>query len=95
MIGQNGCGKSTLLAAVANREIPIPDHIDIFHLSREMPASDKTALQCVKEVDEERIMLEKLAEELATCPDDGTIKKTYFLKLSISYCFTLKNLKSS
>jgi len=36
-----------------------------------MPASDKTALQCVMEVDEERIRLEKLAEELVSCDDDG------------------------
>lgn len=55
--------------------MPIPDHIDIFHLTREMPASDKTALKCVMEVDEERIKLEKLAEELAHCEDDG---KSFF-----------------
>ncbi|RXG71871.1 ATP-binding cassette sub-family F member 2 [Armadillidium vulgare] len=70
LIGQNGCGKSTLLASLANREVPIPQHIDIFHLSREMPASDKTALQCVMEVDQERVMLETLAEELAGCGDE-------------------------
>lgn len=64
-------GKSTLLAVLGNREVPIPDHIDIFHLTREMPASDKTALQCVMEVDEERVRLEKLAEELAACEDEG------------------------
>lgn len=51
--------------------MPIPEHIDIFHLTREMPASDKTALQCVMEVDEERVRLEKLAEELAACEDEG------------------------
>lgn len=50
--------------------MPIPEHIDIFHLTREMPASDKTALHCVMEVDEERIRLEKLAEELVACEDD-------------------------
>lgn len=54
--------------------MPIPEHIDIFHLTREMPASDKTALQCVMEVDEERVKLEKLAEELAHCEDDGKAK---------------------
>jgi hypothetical protein len=64
-------GKSTLLSVLGNREVPIPEHIDIFHLTREMPASDKTALQCVMEVDEERIRLEKLAEELVSCDDDG------------------------
>ncbi|XP_063633020.1 ATP-binding cassette sub-family F member 2 isoform X1 [Cydia splendana] len=70
LVGLNGCGKSSLLSALGRREVPIPDHIDIFHLTREMPASDKSALQCVMEVDEERIKLEKLAEELAHCEDD-------------------------
>lgn len=70
LLGLNGSGKSTLLAALGNREVPIPDHIDIYHLTREIPASDKTALECVMEVDEERVKLEKLADELAHCEDD-------------------------
>lgn len=70
LIGLNGCGKSSLLAVLGNREVPIQDHIDIFHLSREIPASSKTALECVMEVDEERLKLEKLAEELATREDE-------------------------
>lgn len=69
-IGENGCGKSTLLAVLGNREVPIQDHIDIYYLAREMPASEKTALECVKEADEERIKLEKLAEELASSEDE-------------------------
>lgn len=70
LLGLNGSGKSTLLAVLGNREVPIPDHIDIFHLTREMPASDKSALQCVMEVDEERVRLEKLAEKLIGQEDD-------------------------
>ncbi|CAD7087439.1 unnamed protein product [Hermetia illucens] len=70
LIGLNGCGKSSLLSVLGNREVPIPEHIDIFHLTREIPASTKTALQCVMEVDEERIKLEKLADELITNEDD-------------------------
>lgn len=70
LIGLNGCGKSSLLSVLGNRETPIQEHIDIFHLSREIPASSKSALQCVMEVDEERMKLEKLAEELATREDD-------------------------
>lgn len=70
LIGANGSGKSSLLAVLGNREVPIQEQIDIFHLSREMPASTKTALECVMEVDQERIILEKRAEELATCEDD-------------------------
>ena len=47
-------GKSTLLTAIGAREIPIPNHTDIFHLTEEMAASDKTPLQCVLDVDQER-----------------------------------------
>ncbi|XP_064797802.1 ATP-binding cassette sub-family F member 2-like isoform X1 [Oncorhynchus masou masou] len=65
LLGLNGTGKSMLLSAIGHREFPIPEHIDIYHLTREMAPSDKTALQCVMEVDEERIQLEKEAERLA------------------------------
>uniref|UniRef100_A0A672I1H4 ATP-binding cassette sub-family F member 2 n=1 Tax=Salarias fasciatus TaxID=181472 RepID=A0A672I1H4_SALFA len=65
LIGLNGTGKSMLLSAIGHREIPIPEHIDIYHLTREMAPSEKSALQCVMEVDEQRIMLEKEAERLA------------------------------
>lgn len=70
LIGLNGCGKSSLLSVLGNRECPIQEHIDIFHLSREIPASSKTALQCVMEVDQERMKLERLAEELISREDD-------------------------
>ena len=43
LIGLNGDGKSTLLQAIYNREAPVPDHIDMYLLSREMVASDETA----------------------------------------------------
>ncbi|XP_052246443.1 ATP-binding cassette sub-family F member 2-like [Dreissena polymorpha] len=69
LIGLNGCGKSTLLAALAHKELPIPDHIDTFLLRREMPPSDKTALECVMEVDTERIRLEREAEVLGSKDD--------------------------
>ena len=54
-----------LLSAIGKREVPIPEHIDIYHLTREMPPSEKTPLQCVMEVDTERAMLEREAERLA------------------------------
>jgi len=68
LIGANGCGKSNLLEAIGNREFPIPEHIDIFHLKREMAPSEKTAIECVMDVDVERVKLEKEAEILA-CHD--------------------------
>ena len=41
LIGSNGCGKSTLLQALAEQDIKLQPHIDIFYLSQEMPPSDK------------------------------------------------------
>jgi ATP-binding cassette, subfamily F, member 2 len=64
LLGPNGCGKSTLLKCLGAREIPIPPHIDIYFLDREMAASDLTALEAVMEVDSERAQLEKEAEWL-------------------------------
>lgn len=61
----NGCGKSTLLTAIGLREVPIPDHMDIYHLTREIDATEMTALEAVKNVDSERLVLEKEAEKLA------------------------------
>ncbi|XP_020632826.1 ATP-binding cassette sub-family F member 2-like [Orbicella faveolata] len=72
LLGLNGCGKSTMLETIGNRDIPIPNHIDIFHLKNEMEASDKTALQCVMEVDEERTRLEAEAAELTKQGDEGS-----------------------
>eukprot|EP00891_Asterochloris_glomerata_P004353 jgi/Astpho2/4353/fgenesh1_pg.00066_%23_4_t len=70
LIGPNGCGKSSLLKALGNREVPIPDHVDTYHLDREMEASDLTALEAVMKVDEEKNRLEKEAERLVELGDD-------------------------
>ena len=64
-------GKSSLMSAIGNRELPIPDHIDIFHLQREMAPSEKTAIQAVMEVDAERVRLEHEAEQLASKDTEG------------------------
>ncbi|XP_019188942.1 PREDICTED: ABC transporter F family member 1-like [Ipomoea nil] len=70
-LGLNGCGKSTLLTAIGCRELPIPEHMDIFHLSREIEASDMSSLEAVICCDEERLKLEKEAEALAGQDDGG------------------------
>nr|QNH67965.1 ATP-binding cassette transporter subfamily F member 2 [Brachionus plicatilis] len=69
IIGLNGSGKSTILTAIAKKEIPIPDHVDIYHLSREIPATNNTAIEAVLEADEEIEKLEKEADNLAHCND--------------------------
>ncbi|KAJ1265319.1 hypothetical protein BS78_08G067900 [Paspalum vaginatum] len=71
LLGLNGCGKSTLLTAIGCRELPIPDHMDIYHLSHEIEASDMSALQAVVNCDEERVKLEKEAEILSAQDDGG------------------------
>ncbi|EES15952.1 hypothetical protein BDA96_08G104400 [Sorghum bicolor] len=71
LLGLNGCGKSTLLTAIGCRELPIPEHMDIYHLSHEIEASDMSALQAVVTCDEERVKLEKEAEILAAQDDGG------------------------
>lgn len=73
LVGPNGCGKSTLLKCLGSGEAPIPDHIDVYHVSAEVPGEDITALDCVLRVDNERLRLEtqaaKLSEELVNAAD--------------------------
>lgn len=64
------------MQAIYNREVPVPDCIDMFLVSREMSASEKSALKAVIDVDKERIMLEKMADELISAEDDGLHKFT-------------------
>ena len=55
--GSNGSGKSTFLTSLASRELPIPDHIDIFHLDEEAEPSDRTALEAVIDVVREKVWI--------------------------------------
>jgi len=70
LIGSNGSGKSTILDAIAAREIPIPKRIDIFLLSEEAEASDRTALQAV--IDKSKQEVARLeAEEVRLLEEEG------------------------
>jgi ATP-binding cassette subfamily F protein 2 len=72
LLGYNGCGKSTFLKSLSTREVPIPKHIDIFHLDGEARASDLTALEAVLEnVNAEREFLEKEMEVAMTDEDQA------------------------
>ena len=55
---------------MGKREIDIPDHIDTYLLDREIEASDTTALEAVMKVDDEKIRLEKEAEQLLAVSQD-------------------------
>lgn len=65
LLGENGCGKSTLLKAIAAREYPIPEHVDIYLLNEGAPPSDLGALEwVVTEAENEMERLDKVAEKL-------------------------------
>lgn len=70
LLGENGCGKSTFLKAIAAREYPIPEHVDIYLLNEGAPPSDLGALEwVVKEAENEMDRLDRLAEQMLE--DDG------------------------
>lgn len=69
LIGANGSGKTTLLACLASRELPIPDHIDIWFVHREAEPGDDSALKSVVDIAANEY---KRVEELITklCEED-------------------------
>lgn len=54
VIGRNGCGKTTLMRAIARRELPIPEGMDIVYVEQEISGSEKTPLEVVLESDTAR-----------------------------------------
>ncbi|KXJ92657.1 P-loop containing nucleoside triphosphate hydrolase protein [Microdochium bolleyi] len=65
LLGENGCGKSTLMKAIAAREYPIPEHVDIYLLNEGAPPSDLGALDWVlREAEKEMERLELHAEKI-------------------------------
>ncbi|KAG1676835.1 hypothetical protein FOA52_010344 [Chlamydomonas sp. UWO 241] len=70
LLGMNGCGKTNFLRCLANREVPIPDHMDLYHLDCEAEPSDRTALESV--VDHLRNEMERLEKlEQSILEDKG------------------------
>ncbi|KAJ3036999.1 hypothetical protein HDV00_002131 [Rhizophlyctis rosea] len=68
LIGANGSGKSTFLKSLADREAPIPEHIDIYLLNSEYPPTEMSALKAViadAEAELKRLeeQMEKIMEE--------------------------------
>lgn len=67
LIGANGCGKSTFLRVLAERQVPIPDYIDIHLLSEEAQPSEESALEYViNSAKMEVARLETKADEILT-----------------------------
>ncbi|KAJ8906260.1 hypothetical protein NDN08_002753 [Rhodosorus marinus] len=83
LIGRNGVGKSTLLRALYNREIPIPENVNIIFVEQECAGTEKTVLQTVLLGDEEREWLLKEEKDLSNekSGDAGTELEEVYLRL--------------
>jgi len=80
LVGANGSGKSTFLACLADRDIPIPKHIDIYLLREEVEPSEKTSTEAVIDsAQAEQVRLEKEAERLLEeeGPDSDNLQDIY------------------
>ncbi|EIN11118.1 P-loop containing nucleoside triphosphate hydrolase protein [Punctularia strigosozonata HHB-11173 SS5] len=80
LLGENGSGKSTLLQSIADRDIEIPDHIDIYLVRGEAEPSDVNALDFIVASAREKVAkLEARIEELSIAddPDDVALDQAY------------------
>jgi len=71
LIGLNGSGKSTFLRCVGRRDVPIPSHVDIFLLEREVEPTDLTPIQCVLELREKEVTRLEREADLLLETEDG------------------------
>jgi len=76
LLGANGSGKSTFLATLAAREVPIPDHIDVYLLKEEAEPSEMNALDYIlmeakKKVEKLEAEIEKMSMDPDTLDEDA------------------------
>ncbi|KAG9119323.1 hypothetical protein FRC07_005698 [Ceratobasidium sp. 392] len=70
LMGENGSGKSTFLQSLAERDIEIPGHIDIYLVRGEAEPSETNALDYIIASAKEKVArLEKLIEDLSVADD--------------------------
>ncbi|KAF9011871.1 P-loop containing nucleoside triphosphate hydrolase protein [Cyathus striatus] len=70
LLGENGSGKSTFLQSIAERDIDIPEHIDIYLVRGEAEPSDVNAVDfIIKSAREKVAKLEARIEELSVADD--------------------------
>lgn len=70
LLGENGSGKTTFLEALANRDVDVPEHIDIYLVRGEADPSDENALDfIIKGAREKVARLEKEIEDMSMADD--------------------------
>ena len=80
LVGTNGCGKSNVLSALAQLEVPVPEHLDMYHLHEEAPATDQTGVEAViQHIKDEATKLEALTEQIIEeeGPEDDRLDAIY------------------
>jgi hypothetical protein len=68
------------MSTLGAREVPLPDHVDVYSLSGEVEAGDRTALQAIlDEVDSKVNTLEALSEHLLDedGPESEVLQEVY------------------
>ncbi|CAE6524658.1 unnamed protein product [Rhizoctonia solani] len=70
LMGENGSGKSTFLQSLAERDIEIPEHIDIYLVRGEAEPSDTNAIDYIIASAKEKVArLEKQIEDLSAADE--------------------------
>lgn len=70
LLGENGSGKSTFLQSIAERDVDIPEHIDIYLVRGAVDPSDINALDYIIASAKEKVAkLEKLVEDMSVADD--------------------------
>jgi len=80
LIGDNGSGKSNVLAAIAQRDVPLPEHIDVFHLHEEAAPTDQTGVEAViAHVNDEMERLDALSQQIIedSGPEDERLEAIF------------------
>ncbi|CAA7269795.1 unnamed protein product [Cyclocybe aegerita] len=80
LLGENGSGKSTFLQSIAERDIEIPPHIDIYIVRGEAEPSDVNAVDFIVASAKAKVArLEAYIEELSTMDDvdDAAVELAY------------------
>lgn len=83
LLGDNGSGKTTLLQSIAERDVDIPDHIDIHLVQGEVEPSDMNALEyCIASAKKKVELLESRIEEVSMADDvDELLIETMYEEL--------------
>ncbi|TFK63459.1 P-loop containing nucleoside triphosphate hydrolase protein [Pluteus cervinus] len=80
LLGENGSGKSTFLSSIAERDVEIPPHIDIYLVRGEAEPSDVNAVDFIVASARQKVArLEARIEELSTADDvdEGALDAAY------------------